>query len=160
MKYFTLAIIAILVAAGFILWKIPKELTVEIPDKITIVRKPKNNTTQVYNDILQVRTPLANATVTNPIHVTGNARGPWFFEGSFGIEVLDQDNLVVGSGFATAESEWMTEDFVPFSGTIVYATQTIANKIGSIVFHKENVSDLPENDDSFVLPIIFDITDE
>src|SRR5690606_7013544 len=34
-------------------------------------------------DLIRVSTPAAGGTVTSPIRVTGEARGTWYFEGSF-----------------------------------------------------------------------------
>lgn len=83
--------------------------------------------------------------------VIGEARGPWYFEASFPVQVRDPDNNLVGQGIAQAGAEWMTENFVPFSATV-----TVANYTGpaTLVLLKDNPSGLPENDDAVFFPIV------
>lgn len=113
----------------------------------------------VVEDLIVIDAPLPGSTVTNPVKVTGKARGAWFFEGSFPVVVVNWDGLIIGEGVATAEGEWMTEDFVPFSGTIFYtlAPGTPYDR-GALIFKKDNPSGLPEHDDAREVPIFFDGT--
>ena len=48
------------------------------------------------------------------------ARGHWFFEGSFPVMVVDWDGRIIATHFATAQDDWMTEDFVRFEGEIEF----------------------------------------
>ena len=108
------------------------------------------------NDLIIIDTPKANQEVTSPITVTGKARGNWFFEASFPITVVNWDGLIIGEGIATADGEWMTTEFVPFTAHISYvlATGTPYNR-GAIILKKDNPSGLPENDDAREIPILF-----
>lgn len=105
---------------------------------------------------IRVDSPRANEVIHNPLTVTGEARGNWFFEASFPLVVVDWDGLIIGEGFATAEGEWMTEDFVPFTGTVNFdlATNTPYRR-GAVIFKKDNPSGLPEHDDALEIPIEF-----
>jgi hypothetical protein len=89
-------------------------------------------------------------TVLPNFTITGEARGTWYFEADFPVEVRDPDGHVVGRGIAQAQGEWMTTNFVPFSAPIV-----VENYSGpaTLILHKDNPSGLPEHDDSVSFPI-------
>jgi hypothetical protein len=108
-------------------------------------------------NVINVTSPQPSATVTNPITVSGQARGTWFFEASFPLVVTDWDGRIIGEGFATADGDWMTEDFVPFMGTISYDLPAdTPYKRGTLIFKKDNPSGLPEHDDALEIPILFE----
>ena len=113
--------------------------------------KPASNSSPFVTEKVKVVLPFPGATVLREFIVTGEARGVWFFEASFPVEVRDPEGNVVGRGLATAEGEWMTEEFVPFSAPV-----TIENYSGpaTLVLIKDNPSGLPEHDDS----VSFEIT--
>ncbi|RJR12612.1 hypothetical protein C4585_03295 [Candidatus Parcubacteria bacterium] len=100
---------------------------------------------------INVSSPLPNASVAKTIIVRGEARGTWYFEASFPLEVLDKDGNSIAMSYATAQGEWMTTEFVPFEGEIL-----VQNYSGpaTLVLHKDNPSGLPEHDDSVSLPIV------
>lgn len=97
--------------------------------------------------------PKANETIESPLKIEGMARGPWFFEASFPIRLLDPDGNELAVAIATALSDWMTTSFVPFEATLEFDPGNLSE--GSLVFEKDNPSGLPENDQSFVLPVFF-----
>ncbi len=103
--------------------------------------------------LIHVTVPARMAIITSPLTVTGEARGYWFFEASFPLELRDMDGNVLGKNIAQAQTEWMTEDFVPFSTTITFATTTATS--GVLVLIKDNPSALPEHDDAFEIPVLF-----
>lgn len=107
------------------------------------------------SDLIRVTAPTPQSTITSPVTITGMARGTWFFEASFPISIVNWDGLIIGEGVATAQSEWMTEDFVPFSASIAYTLdpQTPYNR-GAIILRKDNPSGLPENDDAIEIPVL------
>lgn len=107
------------------------------------------------NDLIHVSVPLPNSEIQSPLMVTGEARGYWFFEASFPVELVDWDGKIIAQGIATAEGEWMTNDFVPFKAELTFTTdpETYSNK-GTLILRKENPSGLPENDDSIKIPVI------
>ncbi len=108
------------------------------------------------SDLIRVTAPASQSVITSPITITGMARGTWFFEGSFPVSIVNWDGLIVGEGVATAQGEWMTEDFVPFTASIAYTIdqETPYNR-GAIILRKDNPSGLPENDDSMEVPVMF-----
>ena len=102
--------------------------------------------------------PLPNATVKNPILLTGKARGSWFFEATFPMYLLDSHGNKLGQGVATAQGDWMTNDYVPFTATITFtADPLIVGDEGMLVLAKDNPSGLPENDDALKVPVIIGI---
>ncbi len=108
------------------------------------------------SDLIILDSPLPNSTVQNPIKISGRARGTWFFEASFPISVVNWDGLIIGEGIATAQGEWMTEQFVPFTATINYTLDPQSySKNGALILQKDNPSGLPENDDALEIPIVF-----
>lgn len=112
--------------------------------------------TPAVEDVISIDTPLPGATIGSPLTVSGKARGNWFFEGSFPIVVVNWDGLIIGEGIATAEGEWMTTEYVPFSGRIFYTFDpTTPYNRGAVIFKKDNPSGLPEHDDAREVPIFF-----
>lgn len=107
-------------------------------------------------DIIIIDAPSSGDRVTSPITVSGKARGNWFFEGSFPIVVVNWDGLIIGEGIATAEGEWMTTEYVPFTGSVFYTLDpNTPYDRGAVIFRKDNPSGLPGNDDAREVPIFF-----
>jgi len=102
-------------------------------------------------DLIKVDLPFPGAVTGKEFKVTGQARGYWFFEASFPVEVLDKDGKSLVVAIAQAQSEWMTENFVPFEANI----KVPATYIGpaTLVLHKDNPSGLPEHEASISFPI-------
>ena len=91
------------------------------------------------------------STISSPFEITGQAK-TWYFEASFPVKVMDINNKEIGSGIATAQSDWMTEDFVAFKAPIEFTvTSTMP---GTIVLMKDNPSGLPANDESVKIPVL------
>lgn len=90
--------------------------------------------------------------ITSPLTVTGQVRGTWFFEASFPIKITDEQGNILGSSFVQAQSDWMTEDFVEFKGTITYVSKTGGK--GFLVLAKDNPSGLPEYDKELKIPVV------
>jgi hypothetical protein len=102
---------------------------------------------------IRLESPAANEAVSSPLFIRGEARGTWYFEASFPIEIIDANGTRIGMSFAEAEEDWMTENFVPFHGTIEFSPPT--TKTGTLILHKDNPSGLPEFDDELRIPIRF-----
>lgn len=107
----------------------------------------------IGNDEIQIITPRQNSEISSPLHVTGSAKGTWFFEASFPVQVYDSDLKLLGYGIVSAKDDWMTENFVPFSGDISFEDSKISS--GWVRFKKDNPSGLAENDASFDVPVVF-----
>lgn len=106
------------------------------------------------SNLIVVDTPQPNQKITSPLRIGGKARGPWYFEANFSVELLDGNNKSLGIGIAQAQGEWMTEDFVPFEGKILFDKPATAN--GKLVIKNANPSGLPDNEKELVMPVLFE----
>lgn len=103
------------------------------------------------SDLVRVTLPFPDAVVGRDFSVIGEARGQWFFEANAPIQILDSSGNVLVNGYAMAQGEWMTTEFVPFKGDIKIP-EFYTGK-ATLVFMKDNPSDLRENDASVSFPI-------
>jgi putative hemolysin len=113
-------------------------------------------------DKIIITAPVKNSIISSPVIISGKAHGPWFFEGSFPVDVYDANDKLLGQKYASfvpspEEPEWMTEDFVNFSGTVEFSKPT--TETGYILFKKDNPSDMRELDESYKLPVNFSGSD-
>lgn len=106
-------------------------------------------------DLISLTSPLPYEYIGNPLAITGEARGYWFFEASFPVTLTDADGVVIAEGIATAKDEWMTEDFVPFVAILTY-TKPASVTNGFLILKKDNPSGLPENDNALRIPVRFE----
>lgn len=107
--------------------------------------------------LIRVTTPARGAEVGSPITLSGEARGYWFFEATAPVVVVNWDGLILGEGYITADDEWMTEDFVPFTGTLEFTEEAETySASGTVIFQRSNASGLPEHDDAFEIPVILE----
>ena len=104
-------------------------------------------------DLIKAFKPVPNEEVESPLTIAGEARGNWYFEATFPIEIIDAEGKVLGRGFATAQSEWMTTEFVPFTSELEFEEST--TDTGTLILHKDNPSGLPAHDDSIEIPVRF-----
>lgn len=135
--------IIILAAAGVLL------VTLNGRDSAPIVHGGKS-------DLIQLSSPKPGEAVKSPINITGEARGNWYFEANFPIYLTDWDGKIIAEGYATAQGDWMTSEFVPFTAVLSYNADVAggySNK-GTLVLKKANASGLPENDDALEIPVI------
>jgi hypothetical protein len=107
--------------------------------------------TNATPNLIQVELPFPGAVTGKTFKVIGKARGTWFFEASFPIELLDNNGKVIAVGIAQAKDEWMTENFVPFEAEIKAPVSYIGE--ATLLLKKDNPSGLPEYDASISFPI-------
>ncbi len=106
----------VLIGAGlcsFIFFTVmyPSDAGKDEGDKETVIYKTQAN-------VINVTTPQAGDRVQDPVTVKGQARGYWFSEGAFPILIIDSTGYTVGEGNGKAEGQWLTTNFVEFSGSI------------------------------------------
>ncbi|OHA58281.1 MAG: hypothetical protein A2571_03440 [Candidatus Vogelbacteria bacterium RIFOXYD1_FULL_44_32] len=104
-------------------------------------------------NLIVLDSPRPGERVTSPLTITGQARGTWYFEASFPVEIQDESGKTLAQVPAQAQGEWMTEEFVPFAVTIDFAAPISGT--GKLILHKDNPSGLPENDNSLIVPLKF-----
>ena len=106
------------------------------------------------SNLIVVDYPRPNQIVKSPLVITGRARGYWFFEASAPVRILDKNGDVLAEKYIESIDEWMTEDFVVFSGEITF-NPAGSNK-GTIILQNDNPSGLPENIKELRIPIHFE----
>ncbi len=106
----------------------------------------------ITNEKVHVYYPVPGTSVNTPISFSGEARGTWFFEGSFPVEVRNITGKTIARSHAEAKGEWMTEEFVRFEGDILLLQQTPAGPL-FLVLKKDNPSGDPTRDEEVVIPI-------
>lgn len=92
---------------------------------------------------IRVIHPESRSPVSSPLEVTGKARGPWYFEGDFGMRLLDCDGNLIAKGHLSARGRWMTESFLPFEGTLTFDRPSSCGK-GRLLLESANPSGRPE----------------
>ncbi|HCC22823.1 TPA: hypothetical protein DF272_01440 [Candidatus Falkowbacteria bacterium] len=103
--------------------------------------QPSN--TRPVDELIRVVSPKVGDTVSNPIQYSGEARGQFYFEGSFPVRLETPSGKIIAQSFATAQGEWMTENFVPFTGQLTFNYADIEDGRLNLVFEKDNAGDLP-----------------
>lgn len=107
-------------------------------------------------DLIRIDNPRPNQKITSPLNIEGQARGYWFFEGDFPVDLVDWDGQIIAQGVATAQGEWMTEDFVVFKASLDFtAPDTSVSNKGTLILKRDNPSGLPANDDALEVPVKF-----
>lgn len=61
----------------------------------------------------------------------------------------------VGARYISAQGEWMTRQFVPYTGTVEFDV-TGHEQRGTLVLKRDNPTDRPEQDRSVRIPIRFE----
>jgi hypothetical protein len=113
---------------------------------------PQNITyTNATNDLIVVDLPLPDTIIGKEFSVSGKARGNWYFEASFPIQIIDKDRKVLATGVAQAQSDWMTTDFVPFKADLKITNSYIGP--ATLILKKDNPSGMPEKDASISFEI-------
>lgn len=132
---------------------------------VTPAKAPPNNgtatTTAQYamlDDLIGVEFPTIGATISSPLTITGKARGNFYFEASFPVELTDWDGKIIAQGHATALDDWMTQDYVRFSATLTFTTPVGGDpKVnrGTLLLHNDNPSGDPARDKTLEIPVVF-----
>lgn len=103
-------------------------------------------------NLIRVDEPLYGAVIQSPLKIKGEARGFWFFEGSFPIRLLDGNGKEIARTIAQT-ADWMTENFVPFEANLTFTRP--AMPMGILVLEKDNPSGLPEHAQELRVPVLF-----
>ncbi len=103
---------------------------------------------------LIVTSPMKDSVISSPIVIAGEAPGFWYFEATFPVVLVNWDGLIIVQGYATAQGEWMTQEYVPFTATLEFTPQEYGDT-GALILQRDNPSGLPQNDDAVEVPIRF-----
>lgn len=136
----TLSLLALclLLAVGWFVYRLIQDEAV-VPESLFTYRNASA-------DNITVSKPVAHEVVTHNFTVEGKARGGWYFEASFPIEVTSSDGKVLATAVGHAQGEWMTELFVPFNANIQISSTY--HGPATIVLKKDNPSGISEKDGS------------
>ncbi|MFA6476309.1 MAG: DUF333 domain-containing protein [Candidatus Paceibacterota bacterium] len=123
------------------------------------VASPPSNETRYSSDFRNLNINMGDR-ITSPLKITGEARGSWFFEASFPINLVDWDGRIIAVGIASTKADWMNNNFLPFEAELKFTkpanptNQDYASK-GTIIFKNDNPSGLSQNDKTYELPVRF-----
>jgi hypothetical protein len=127
--------------------------TDSLPPVTVTTPPPPAETIATDSSKITVSAPLPDTKVTSPLTITGSARGTWYFEASFPVKLVDTNGNTIAQTPAQAQGDWMTENFVPFTATLTWATST--GGAGTLILMRDNPSGLPENDAEIRVPVTF-----
>jgi hypothetical protein len=102
--------------------------------------------------MILVDSPAPGSIIVSPLTVSGKARGTWFFEGDFPMVIIDASGNVIGQSYCTAQSPWMTTEFVAFEGKITFKRPDSSGK-AVLLLKKDNPTGKPEHDDAIEIPV-------
>ncbi|QQG52938.1 MAG: hypothetical protein HY931_01750 [Candidatus Falkowbacteria bacterium] len=129
---------------------LPASTTTDNTNEVDVVIPEQTATSTVPT--VSIFQPLSAAIVSSPLEVLGQAPGNWFFEATLPVKLVAADGEIIAAHYAEAQSDWMTENLVPFKATLEFATTATS---GYLIVSKDNPSGLPENDASFQIPVNF-----
>lgn len=173
MKIFLISLVVVVIGAAGALYFIQQQKISSLNDKVSSLEadvqsakkdtpsdsptKPDTTVSPSYESekgvAVTVTAPTSGSKVSSPLQVTGEVPGSWSFEGQFGIRLLDAQGNKLAEAPATLQEGWMTDNPVPFTATLEFSAPS--TKGGTLVIMKSNPSDLPENNDTVVVPVTF-----
>ncbi len=103
---------------------------------------------------IRVANVQVNQAISSPSLIVGEAKGTWYFEADFPIYLLDDEGNEIATAIAIAQDNWMTEEFVPFKAKLDFIVDE--SGWGTLVFKKDNPSDITEHDDELRIPVLID----
>lgn len=98
-----------------------------------------------------VTSPHSGSIVEPGFTAMGMARGSWYMEAVFPVELVADDGTVIATGSAQAKDDWMTDDFVPFEVTLDWPET--AQKQAILVLRNANPSGDPERSMEVQIPV-------
>lgn len=102
---------------------------------------------------IEVFLPKIDEEIFTPLEIKGTVKGNgWIgFEGQVGtVKLLDSEGNKLAEGILKATTDWM-QSSIRFETTLDFISLNIDT--GTLVFHNENPSGLPQNNREFILPI-------
>ena len=147
------AIVVILLATAAYLYIWPKQEVVTPPPVVVTPPPPTGPPAQPFADEIRVFSPQPNDIIKSPFKLAGKARGSWFFEANMPVSLLNATGHKIKQLGLHATSTWMTDDFVPFEGTLTFTAPT--STTGFLKFENDNPSGMEEHSKSFIIPVRF-----
>lgn len=154
---FLICIISVLVLTGCK----QKTITSDAPiTPSTTVSIPHPTDSPCAEKHLKILNPQPNEIVNFPLDVeviidnTDTTCRSWtVFEGQGGtVELQDENKQFMGTAVLKTTQEWMTSDPVTYKA-LLQPQNPLQTQKAFLIFHSENPSGLPENEQIFTLPI-------
>jgi hypothetical protein len=100
-----------------------------------------------------ILSPDISKPLKSPQKIIGLVDKTWVFEGSFPLELFDNQYRSLFKGNAAAPN-WLDEDskYTNFSATLKFITK---KQSGFLMIKNDNPSGLPQNDKSLTIPVVF-----
>lgn len=114
--------------------------------------EPVAPTVRQADTLIRVDGPRPLDTLYSPIEFSGEARGFYFFEGRFPVNLETATGSVISRGKATAKAPWMTTEWVPYAGSLPFEVRQ--PEMAYLVLHRDNPSGEAENAFSYKHPVI------
>jgi len=92
-----------------------------------------------------VASPVAGATTTSPLTVTGVAPNDWYFEAVFEAVLFDAEGNVLTQAPAQAQTDWTRPGPVPFKAVFNYAVD--ATQTGIVLLTEDQTGEHEDGDD-------------
>lgn len=93
-----------------------------------------------------VSSPVAGATTTSPLTVTGIAPNDWYFEAVFDAVLLDAQGNLLTQAPAQAQTDWTKPGPVPFKAVLSYAVEE--TQTGTVVLTEDQTGKGADGDDA------------
>ncbi len=153
-----IALIVLIIVVGVIFF-ISKKSEAPVVNEMPITPEtpvtPDVSDTKISTDDIVIDSPTSGQAISSgTLTVSGKARGNWFFEASAPFEIQDNNKNTIETAPISAQGDWMTTDFVPFTGKITF-TVPPGVKNGFVVFRNDNPSGDPAKDKSVSVPVVF-----
>ena len=116
--------------------------------------KPKEEKEEGKKEGILISSPKTNEKIKSPWKIEGQARGFWYFEAQFPVDLYDAYNNFLGRAILRAKDDWMTENFVAFQGELSFSPP--ATSSGTLKFLSDNPSGLPEKQKVFEVQVQFE----
>lgn len=145
----------LIIGGAFIITIVLGFFSARFLSKITVPGISSDNSpSSAKNPDISIYFPQPGQEINSPFQIMGTAKGLWYFEGVFPVQLMDADGNQMGQTIqARASSEWTTEDFVPFSAVLTFENPPTAT--GILRFMNDNPSGLPEKQKHFDVPVAF-----
>lgn len=109
---------------------------------------------RALNDLILVEDLPAESAISSPFTVRGQARGTWFFEGSFHVVLTDEDGSLLAESFGHSPESWMTEEFIPF--TVELEWDAPAGTKASLELMLDNPAGEEGMDRAVIIPVVLE----
>ena len=100
-----------------------------------------------------ILSPDISQSLKSPQKIVGLIDKTWVFEGSFPLELFDNQYRSLFKGNAAAPN-WLDDDskYTNFSATLNFITK---KQTGFLMIKNDNPSGIPQNDKSLTIPVVF-----